>query len=138
VDTELLVEGRCNPRTLTVTKQRDLPTADPMVFDLETVVVGTDKATFENITACVVKHSDAQPARKAPTGKQQATLLAELERRYIGGDVAWTDSDLRAIGRELGMHRNSARSAVLALHSARYLTPSVGGCTLVQPPDATP
>ncbi len=35
VDSELLVEGRCNPRTLTVTKQRDLPTAEPMAFDLD-------------------------------------------------------------------------------------------------------
>ncbi len=31
--------------------------------------------------------------------------------------------------------REYARAAVLGLHSARYLTPSVGGCTLVNPPE---
>jgi putative DNA primase/helicase len=138
VDTELLVEGRENPRTITVTKQRDLPTVDPMAFDLEAVTIGTDPVTFENITACIVRHSTTPPPRKAPTGKQQATLLAELERRYAKGEIAWSDRDIRAIGRELGMHKNTARSAALALHTARYLSPSVGGCTLTQAPEATP
>lgn len=138
VDTEILVEGRSNPRTLIVTKQRDLPTAEPMSFDLVPVKVATDLETFEDLTACVVRHSDQAPALAKPSGKQQATLLAELERRYATGEVAWTDADLRKIGRELEMSKPSARSAVLGLHGAGYLCPSVGGATLKQPPEAKP
>jgi len=132
-DTELLVEGWGNPRTLKVTKQRDIELIEPMVFDLEPVKLAVDE-TGTNVTACVVKHSDARPAPSKPSGKQQATLLAELERRYQAGEVAWTDSELRTIGRDLDMHKASARSASLGLHSAGYLVPSVGGSTLKYAP----
>lgn len=137
VDTELLVEGRTNPRTLTVTKQRDLPTVEPMGFDLEAVTVAVDAETGENVTACIVKHNEGAAPLKAPTGKQQATLLAELERRFLSGEVAWTDRDLRAIGRGLNMGKSSARAATLGLHTSGYLNPSVGGSTLAYPPEAT-
>lgn len=135
VDTELLVEGRCNPRTLTVTKQRDLPTAEPMSFDLVPIKVATDLETFEDTTACVVRHSDQAPALVKPSGKKQAALLAELEHRYVGGEITWTDADLRRIGRDIGMSKSTARYAVLGLTSALYLGPSVGGLTLMQPPE---
>lgn len=138
VDTELLVEGLHNPRTLTVTKQRDLPTAEPMALSLEPVTVGQDHEAHEAITACIVRHSDAPPARKAPSGKQQAVLLAELEQRYGRGEVAWTDAELRGIGRDLDMGKSSARAAVLGLHSAGYLCQSVGGSTLAHAPEARP
>lgn len=138
VDTELLVEGRANPRTLSVTKQRDLALADPVLFELVPVKVCTDLGSGEDVTACVVRHSDQAPPRARPSGKQQAQLLAELERRYGQGEVAWTDADLRAVGRALGMHKNTARSAVLGLFVAQYLTPSVGGATLSNPPVSEP
>lgn len=136
VDTELLVDGRCNPRTVSVTKQRDLSPAEPMGFDLVPIKVATDPETFEDTTACIVRHSDQAPAAARPSGKQQSRLLAELERLYSIGQVTWTDAELRKIGRDLGMGKSSARDALVGLSAAQYLVPSVGGQTLRQPPES--
>jgi energy-coupling factor transporter ATP-binding protein EcfA2 len=135
-DTELEVIGRANPRSLIVRKQRDLELSPPMTFDLGPVQVG--ELDGSPVTACVVKHTNDAPAPARPSGRQQAGLLAELERRFARGAVAWTDHDLRAIGRELNMHKNTARSAVLGLFAAQYLVPSVGGATLKYPPERRP
>jgi hypothetical protein len=60
VDTEIEIsraDGE-NISTVRVTKQRDMPTGDPMPFSLESVMLGLDRRG-KPITSCVVRHEDA-------------------------------------------------------------------------------
>lgn len=116
MDTELLVEGRKNPRTLTVTKQRDLAIAKPIRFELESIVIGQD-TDGEQVTACVVRERDSPPSPLPHLGGGQALLLRELGRlqQSRSEPIVWTLHNLRAIGRGLSMHRNTARDAVSGL-----------------------
>ena len=135
VDTELLVEGRENPRKFTVTKQRDLPTAEATEFDLDAVTIGQDHENHEAITACVIKHGGiVRPAPRSPSGKAQQSILRALVNRQseTEGALIWTLPELRKIGRDLGQHRNTARDAVEGLVCSGFLTPTVGGHTLSQ------
>ncbi|MGD9885869.1 MAG: AAA family ATPase, partial [Reyranella sp.] len=128
VDTEILVEGRENPRTLTATKQRDLPTLPPIGFELDPVDLGTDP-DGETVSACVVQLTGAPaPVRPEMRGRAQRQLLAALRAREPGS--IWTIADLRDIGRQSGMHRNTAISVVDVLATSPYLTATVGGYRL--------
>lgn len=131
VDTELLIEGATNPRRISNAKQRDLPTCEPLAFNLEAVTIGQDHEAHESITAVVVRHEGVELPRRKPSGQRQCQLLNALETRAIAGERVWTDADLRRIGRELGMTKDSARSAALGLSSAGYLRASIGGFALV-------
>lgn len=130
VDTEILVEGRQNPRTVTITKQRDLPLIDPLGFELDPVTLGTD-SDGESVTACTLKLTAAVPVRAEVRGKAQSTLMRALREteRTAPGKV-WTIADLRSTGRIAGVHRNSAISAVDSLIAAQLLTPTIGGYRL--------
>ena len=132
LDTELLVEGRENPRTLTVTKQRDLPTLEPIAFDLEPINLGCEPDSTEPNTACVVKYREGPPPLKAPSGHAQFRLLNELEKRHGRGEVAWPIREVRVIGKEIGLGKSTAHAATLSLQQSGYLIPSVGGLTLAQ------
>lgn len=135
VDTELLVEGRENPRTLTVTKQRDLPTVAPMAFKLEAVTIGQDHDAHEAITACVVTHDESlRPTPRQPSGKAQQAILRALRNRQTeaNASLVWTLLDLRKIGRDLGQHKQTARDAVEGLVCSGFLIPSVGGHKLAE------
>jgi len=80
VDVELFVEGRENPRTLTVSKNRDLPMPEPMVFALHAVETGRDAETGEPLTACTVQHLDQPPPcnRTLPRGRNQQKLFGAI------------------------------------------------------------
>jgi len=89
------------------------------------------------VTSLVLKPTGNVPMpRAAPTGKRQKKLLAELERRTRDPSCArlWTEGELREIARSLGMHKNSARDAVLGLRQLGYLVASVGGSYLTHLP----
>jgi|GEM_PF-1552380 len=65
VDTEIEV-SRPEGETITtvrVSKQRDLPTVEPMPFSLKTVVLGVNQRG-KPVTSCTVHHEDASMARK--------------------------------------------------------------------------
>lgn len=130
VDTEILVEGRTNPRTVTIAKQRDLPIREPFAFELSSLTIGEDE-DGDPITACVPTSTNAPARPSRALGKQQARLLAELERRAGGSEfMVWTESELREIARDLDMHKSSARDAVVGLRALKYLTDTVGGARL--------
>jgi hypothetical protein len=133
LDTEIEVTGIDGVRTATVRKQRDLPTGATVSFSLKPVVIGSNPLDGENVSSCVVEYTDAPAsARRAPNGKRQSQLLRLLENEHAAGNAVWSDSEVRRLARErLGMHRNSAREALLGLHEAGYLRASVGGMTLV-------
>jgi RecA-family ATPase len=139
VDTEIEVTGTANPRVITVRKQRDLPSGETFAFDLEPVELGTDKETYDPISACVAVYRDEVPkgqdSGRSPSGKAQRQLLAGLRNLQKDAEQAliWTLEDLRAIGRTGGLSKPTARSVVESLTLSGFLRPSVGGYTL---PDA--
>lgn len=140
LDTELLVEGRENPRVMSVTKQRDLPMTGPVAFTLESVQIGTDSEN-EPITAAVVREGEPVTASPQARGKQQTVLLAALEQRQeeAPGRLVWPLVELRKIARDLGMHKSTARDAVHGLLQHGVLVQTVGGSylTTVEPKGRT-
>lgn len=130
VDTEIEISGQQNPRQAKVTKQRDLPSGDVFAFDLEPVEVGTDPATGEPITACVVTHrDDVAPTRKQPSGRNQQQLLAAIREhvRTTGSDLIATP-DLREIAKAQGLaDRRRFGEARETLERDGWLVPAVGG-----------
>lgn len=78
LDTEITVDGTAYPRTVTVTKQRDLAPLKPFAFNLVPVALGTN--TYgESVTAVVVEHSATPTApRLKGAGKNQGLALAAM------------------------------------------------------------
>jgi len=136
VDTEIEVIGQANPRQAKVTKQRDLPSGDVFAFDLETVELGCNTDTGETITACVVAHREDVPTTPAaPRSKAAAAILRALRAQQDDRGKApciWTLEEMRAIGRNLGQHRNTAREAVDRLVMSGLMVPTVGGHRLAE------
>lgn len=131
VDVEILIEGLQGTRTATVTKSRDGEVGLKMPFDLEPVDLGTDE-DGDPITSCIVRPATSVPISPKAQGKQQQKLLAELERLQDESDerLHWSIAELRQIGRDLGMRKESARDAVTGLLHIGLLLPQVGGSYL--------
>jgi hypothetical protein len=115
----------------------------PPPFEIEAHVVTIDETDEDGNpeTSLILKATGNAPAtRPMLTGKNQKALLAELERLAATADCAgvWTEGALREIGRAIGMHKNSARDAVLGLRTLGYLTSSVGGSRLAHLPESGP
>lgn len=131
-DTEILIEGQNGTRTATASKQRDLEIGEPMPFELVPVTIGTDPDDGRDITSCIVKHLDHDDTAATVTvqlrGKAQRQLITALRARASSAPQrTWTLFDLRQLGKELGMSKSTARSAVDALATTPYLAPTIGG-----------
>lgn len=116
----------------TVSKSRDFSGGARYAFALRRVELGVDD-DGDAITSCVVVSSELPAPR--PTGSAQSKLLALLEREFRNGKRMWTSGEIRELGRTvLGMHRNTARDAVVALGAGGFLRP-IGDCLeLAYPP----
>ena len=65
-------------RTVTVTKQRDLPTLEPFAFKLRQVEIGTNRRG-KPITTCVVEYEGTPAERRGKvTGASQAARAVEI------------------------------------------------------------
>jgi RecA-family ATPase len=131
-DTELRLSGLRNPRRLAVTKQRDLPSIEPISFDLQPQEVGRD-AEGEAVTACLVQQCHQRSTTPRAHGDQQDRLLKHLEALQAKTDqpLAWSVIQLRTIGREeLSMHKSSARDAVTGLVNRACLVEATDGYRL--------
>jgi len=106
LDTEITVEGANNPRSVTVTKQRDLAPLEPFAFELTPISVGSNKHG-EEITAVVVEHSEKAVVKNTTRlGKNQtAALVALKERLNSNPDTNITTKELREL-----LARHSVRS----------------------------
>lgn len=128
-------------RIVTVTSGRMKDCEPPAAFELEAQVValGVDDDDGKPVTSLALRATGNTPvvARRAPSGKAQRQLLAELERlAALPGSVGvWPETEIRAIGRTLGMHRNTARDASLGLRQLGYFVMTVGGSRLVHLPE---
>jgi KaiC/GvpD/RAD55 family RecA-like ATPase len=127
-------------RVITVRAGRMKDCEPPSAFQMEADVVMLDDVDDEDgkpeTSLALRTLSEAPVTLRRPTGKAQAQLLAELER-LTGEDTGvpiWTETELRAIGRSIGLHRNTSRDAVLGLRQLGYLTSTIGGSRLTHPP----
>jgi hypothetical protein len=137
VDTEILIENANGERCAIVSKQRDLESGQRMPFELVLVDVPIETAPEEPeddtvLSSCVVKHIKEElssaPQIREFRGKAQRQLLAALRARVVTDpERIWSLMDLRQVGRETGMSKATARSAVDALTTSPYMRPTLGG-----------
>jgi hypothetical protein len=131
-DVEYIV-ARPDPGGMVVTVSRerfkDAPTMSPLAYEAKVIDLGRLDRYGERVTSLALESTDAIPISRKALGKAQQTLLAALESQPEGG--VWTEPDLRKIGRDAGLHRNSARDAVLGLRQLGYFEMTIGGVRLV-------
>jgi hypothetical protein len=131
-DAEYIVE-RPDPKAMTVTVSRerfkDAPSMPALAYQAKVIDLGRLDRYGEAVTSLALDSTDLIPLRPKVTGKAQQTLLAALEATQQGSGV-WTEADLREIGRKAGLHRNSARDAVLGLRQLGYFEATIGGVRL--------
>lgn len=129
------VEELTQIRTATLVKARDHVTGLQLRFELEPVVIQERDNFGDPYTTIVVRTTSALAPRPRPGGRQQQTLLAELERRYRTGDRQWDEATIRKAGRDLAMPRSSPADALKGLMKAGYVIGAPGNLTLKFPPD---
>jgi hypothetical protein len=131
LDAEFSITNVGGTITVTCQKMKDGAKPDAFSFRIEPAPTRMAREDGSPVQSVVLVPTDPQPVRPQATGKNQKRLLAELERRSKDGAGIWTEGELRTIARDtFGMHRNSARDAVLGLRQLGYLTPTVGGSRL--------
>lgn len=132
-DAEYIV-SRPDPQAMvvTVTRERfkDSPALPALAYEAQIIDLGRVDRYGESVTSLALQSTDVVPAKPRAVGKAQQTLLAALSAHPPGS--VWTIPDIRKIGREAGLHRNSAISAELGLRQLGYFEPTVGGVRLSQ------
>lgn len=132
LDTEVTVGGATNPRTVTVTKQRDLAPLEPFAFNLVPVTLGTD-SYGESVSAVVVEHSGAPiPKRFSVIGKNQTAALAAItEWARTTDDLVITNIALADLLKKQSITSRQRRPEVINfLVNGGILTKSIGGYTV--------
>ena len=123
-------------RTATLVKSRDSATGRQFAYRLEPVELPERDAFGDPRTTIVVVPAEVAHVRPRPSGKQQQSLLAELERRHRTGETAWDEATIRGAGKDLGMVRSARFDALRGLQRAGYLIGSPAHLTLKFPPEA--
>jgi hypothetical protein len=103
----------------------------PLSYEAKVVDLGRIDKYGEPITSLALQSTDTIALRPQVSGKAQKTLLAALEAINVGPGV-WSETELREIGRQAGLHRNSARDAVLGLRQLGYFESTIGGSRLAK------
>jgi hypothetical protein len=133
LDAEFSISSAAEIVTVTCQKMKDGEKPAPFSFRIEQVpsmIANPDGYPVMSVVLAPTK--EAAPVQVRATGKNQKVLLAHLERLAAIDPLAiWTEKQLREIARDsAGMHRNSARDAVMGLRALGYLTDTVGGTRL--------
>jgi hypothetical protein len=119
--------------TVSCQKMKDGEKPKPFSFKIVSAPTLMAREDGTAVTSVLLEDTDAPPPpQRNVTGKAQRRLLAALEAITEGPGV-WPEGELRKIGREAGLHRNSARDAVLGLRQLGYLIQTVGGTRLRRP-----
>lgn len=135
-DAEYIVTRAPESMVVEVTRERfkDYPSLPPLVYEAEVIDLGRTDRYGTPVNSLALRPTEAayKPLAPEPKGKAQRLLLEALRARRAAGTepVAYTLSDLRQIGRECGMHKNSARAAADALVFTPFMLATVGGWKL--------
>ena len=135
LDTEYSLANVAGTVTVTCQKMKDGRKPDPFSFRIEPAPTKMAREDGTPLTSVLLHSTDYQPVRRPLTGKAQKKLLAALEAADQGQTV-WTEAELRKIGRDAGLHKNTARDAVLGLRQYDYLEMTVCGSRLKTGPNS--
>lgn len=130
VDTEILVEGTQNPRTATVTKQRDLESGEKLGFEVKAIQIGIDSDDGSPIQSCVVAYTEiAQPKPLKPKGKnQEIGLVAMREWCRSHPDTEIVSSfEMTALCKSQSIASKRKPEVLNYLVNAGILTATIGG-----------
>jgi len=101
-DTELEVVRSDAARSVTVSKQKDGEDGAEFAFKLETVVLGLD-AEGEEISTCVVRHTEDKPVKRSERGPKGSVerLVLDVMRDVIPLGSEWVEVlDVKAKAKE--------------------------------------
>ena len=138
-DAEYIVKRATQPPThVEVTRQRFKDTAElpNLAYEAEVIDLGAADRYGERLTSLIMRETTTKTERpitdQLPQGKAKRTLLLALRERQKRSDstLVWTIEELRAIGRECGLSRQSVHDAVENLVLSPFLTATVGGSRL--------
>ena len=138
-DSEFIVKRAAQPANhVEVTRQRFKDTGElpNLAYEAEVIDLGAADRYGERLTSLIMRQSMAQTEKpitaQAPSGKAQRTILMALRERQKREDspLVWTTEELRAIGRECGISRQSVHDAVEKLMLSPFLVATVGGSRL--------
>jgi len=140
-DAEYIVKRATQPPThVEVTRQRFKDTGElpNLAYEAEVIDLGAADRYGERLTSLIMREAAASAERpitaQLPQGKAKRTLLLALRERQKRSEatLVWTIEELRAIGRECGLSRQSVHDAVENLVLSPFLTATVGGSKLAE------
>ena len=138
-DSEFIVKRAAQPSNhVEVTRQRFKDTGElpNLAYEAEVIDLGAADKYGERLTSLIMRQSVAQTEKpitaQAPSGKAQRTILMALRERQKREEypLTWTTEELRAMGRECGISRQSVHDAVEKLMLSPFLVATVGGSRL--------
>jgi hypothetical protein len=125
-----LAKNENNVVTVTCQKMKDGEKPEPFSFSIVQARTLMQRDDGSPVSSALLVPTDVQPVQGKATGKGQKQLLALLEA--LPSDSIWTEEEMRQIGRDAGMHRNTARDAVLGLRQLGYFELTVAGSRLAR------
>jgi hypothetical protein len=139
-DAEYIIE-RPNPTAMSVAISRerfkDTASMAPLGYEAVEVELGRVDRYGEQVKSLVMKETGvvSKPAvTHSPPGKAQRTILLALRERQKKSEtpLVWTLEELRSVGRECGLARQSVHDAVEKLVMSPFLRATVGGSALAE------
>ena len=139
-DAEYIVERPdAQAMVVSVSRERfkDTASLSPLGYEAVEIDLGRADRYGEAVKSLVMREATAAPSKPTthmPQGKAQRTLLLALRERQKKSEMAlvWTLEELRAIGRECALSRQSAHDAAEALVMSPFLTSTIGGSKLCE------
>lgn len=140
-DAEYIVERPdAQAMVVAVSRERfkDTASLSPLGYEAVEVPLGRIDKYGEAVKSLVMKETSApgKPAvAHSPQGKAQRTILYALRERQKASEtpLVWTVEEMRQIGRECGVPRQSVHDAVEKLMLSPFLKATVGGSILGEP-----
>jgi hypothetical protein len=140
-DAEYIVERPdAQAMVVTITRERfkDTASMQPLAFEAVEVDLGRVDKYGEAVKSLVMRETNAPTKAAAvhsPQGKAQRTILFALRERQKKSEtpLVWTVEEIRQIGRECGVPRQSVHDAVEKLMLSPFLKATVGGSMLGEP-----
>jgi hypothetical protein len=138
-DSEFIVKRAAQPNThVEVTRQRFKDTGElpNLAYESEVVDLGAADRYGERLTSLVMRetvaHGEKPVSAQIPQGKAQRTILVALRERQkrAEGQMVWTAEEMRQVGRECGLSRQSVHDAVEKLMMSPFLVATIGGSKL--------
>jgi hypothetical protein len=135
-DAEYIVKRAADPGThVEVTRQRFKDTGElpNLAYEAEVIDLGAADRYGERLTSLIMRETVAQGekpiANQTPQGKAQRTILLALRERQKRSEtpLVWTIEEMRQIGRECGLSRQSVHDAVEKLMMSPFIVAGVGG-----------